>query len=105
MKKILFNLLIFLFSLNSYSQDCSDLFISEYIEGPINNNAIEIYNPTATTIDLSNYSIKRYGNGSITSSDSWPLSGFIASGQAIVIGNGQVDSVLSYGLWYMWHRA
>ncbi|MBH07836.1 MAG: hypothetical protein CMP71_01890 [Flavobacteriales bacterium] len=75
------------------AQDCSELFISEYVEGPNNNNAIEIYNPTASAIDLSEYLIKRYSNGASTSSESWPLSGSIASGQAIAIGNGQLDSV------------
>ena len=81
------------------AQDCSELFISEYVEGPGNNNAIEIYNPTGSTIDLSEYSINRYGNGVSTSPDSWPLSGSIASGQAIVIGNGQVDSVWVSTYW------
>ena len=81
------------------AQDCSELFISEYVEGPGNNNAIEIYNPTGSTIDLSEYSINRYGNGASTSPDSWPLSGSIASGQAIAIGNGQVDSVWVSTYW------
>ena len=81
------------------AQDCNELFISEYVEGPGNNNAIEIYNPTGSTIDLSEYSINRYGNGASTSPDSWPLSGSIASGQAIAIGNGQVDSVWVSTYW------
>ena len=46
MKRTLFILSVFIgFSLNA--QVCSDLFISEYVEGPGNNNAIEIYNPTS----------------------------------------------------------
>ena len=28
------------------AQVCSDLFISEYVEGPAQNNGIEVYNPT-----------------------------------------------------------
>ena len=59
MKKILLPLSL-IFSLNVFSQDCSELFISEYIEGPGNNNAIEIYNPTNGTIDLQGYIINRY---------------------------------------------
>ena len=43
--------------MNTIAQDCSDLFISEYVEGPAQNNAIEIYNPTSSSIDLSGYSI------------------------------------------------
>ena len=80
-------------SANAQLLDCSELFISEYIEGPANNNAIEIYNPTNASIDLTGYSINRYGNGATSGPDTWPLSGNLAPGQAIAIGNGQLDSV------------
>ena len=81
------------------AQDCSELFISEYIEGPGNNNAIEIYNPTNNPIDLSGYSINRYGNGATSSPDVWPLSGVLNTGEAIAIGNGQVDSIWVSSYW------
>jgi len=82
-------------SVNAQIMDCSELFISEYIEGPGNNNAIEIYNPTNAPIDLSAYTINRYGNGDNDPAlaDVWQLSGNINSGEAIAIGNGQLDSV------------
>ena len=48
----------------TFAQDCSELFISEYVEGWSNNKAIEIYNPTDAAIDLSQYMIIRYSNGS-----------------------------------------
>lgn len=54
----------FLFAGFSYSQDCSDLFISEYVEGRRNNKAIEVYNPTSSAVDLTNYFLVRYNNGS-----------------------------------------
>ncbi len=54
----------------SFAQDCSDLFISEYVEGWSNNKAIEIYNPTNSAIDLSEYMIIRYSNGSTSASAS-----------------------------------
>ena len=41
-------------ALNAWSQ-CDELFISEYVEGSRNNKALEIYNPTGSTIDLSQY--------------------------------------------------
>lgn len=41
----------------------SDLIISEYIEGTSNNKAIEIYNGTGASVDLSNYSLKKQANG------------------------------------------
>jgi len=34
------------------AQDCSDIFISEYVEGTFNNKAIELYNPTSQPINL-----------------------------------------------------
>ncbi|MDC1384694.1 MAG: T9SS type A sorting domain-containing protein [Crocinitomicaceae bacterium] len=46
------------------AQDCSELFISEYVEGVSNNKALEIYNPTGADIDLSQYIVIRYSNGS-----------------------------------------
>ena len=96
MRKILLSIsMLFAMSANAQLLDCSELFISEYIEGPSNNNAIEIYNPTNTTIDLTDYAIKRYGNGdnNPANADVWQLSGNINSGEAIAIGNGQLDSV------------
>mgnify|MGYP005622085135 CR=1 FL=1 len=49
MKKTLIIISALLLSLFVYSL-CDDLFISEYVEGSVNNNAIEIFNPTADTI-------------------------------------------------------
>ncbi len=54
---------------------CSELFISEYVEGLGNNKAIEIYNPTNIPVDLSNYGLVRYNNGSATPGDISYLSG------------------------------
>lgn len=65
----------------SYAQDCSDLFISEYVEGWSNNKALEIYNPTASPIDLSEYIVVRYSNGatSAVQTDAVQLSGIIGA--------------------------
>lgn len=48
------------------SQECSDLFISEYVEGSGNNKAIELYNPTNGPINLGDYMLVRYSNGGFT---------------------------------------
>lgn len=48
----------------TYAQDCSKIFISEYVEGWSNNKALEIYNPTNAPVDLSEYFVARYSNGS-----------------------------------------
>ena len=63
---------------------CSDLFISEYVEGPAQNNAIEVYNPTNNLLlTLAGYTINRYANGATSGPHVWPLSGvLIAAGEA-----------------------
>lgn len=68
---------------------CTDLFISEYVEGSSHNKALEIYNPTANPINLSNYRLVRYSNGSAVGVDSFPLTGTLASHDVWVITNGQ----------------
>lgn len=45
---------------------CSELFISEVIDGTSSNKCIELYNPTGSVIDLSNYNMALFGNGSPT---------------------------------------
>ena len=68
MKKAL--LFVSLFTLGStFAQDCSKLFISEYVEGWSNNKAIEIYNPTGNPINLGSYRMIRYNNGSLVPAD------------------------------------
>ena len=68
MKKTILSLFFIAFSSVLFSQDCSQLFFSEYVEGWSNNKALEIYNPTAESIDLSAYSVSRYSNGGTTPS-------------------------------------
>lgn len=67
----------------------SDLFFSEYVEGSSFNKALEIYNPTNSSIDLSAYKILIYYNGSTTlgTTSVTSLSGFIAPGETIVIAH------------------
>jgi len=66
MKKLLLFNALFLTSLFSMGQPnpCETIFISEYVEGWQNNKAIELYNPTNQSIDLSDYRLDRYSNGS-----------------------------------------
>lgn len=65
----------------------STLIISEYVEGSSFNKYIELYNPTAETLDLSEYTLETYFNGNTTASGNFTLSGSLASGDVIVIGN------------------
>ena len=71
-----------------------DLFISEYVEGSSFNKAVEIYNPTLATIDLTGYEFKLYSNGSVTASTTMSLTGELASGDVLVLGNSQATEEL-----------
>ena len=70
---------------------CTDLFISEYIEGTSYNKALEITNFTGSTVDLSIYSIKRQVNGA----GSWPsglsLTGSLVNGDVFVVAHSSAD--------------
>lgn len=92
MKKFLL-LIAVAFSVTIQAQDCSNIFFSEYVEGFGNAKALEIYNPTAETVDLSNYSIFRYSNGSNAPDEELELEGMLASGEVWVVSNGQSDTV------------
>jgi len=63
MKKILLSLSFIAASLAGNAQNCSDLIISEYVEGTGNNKALEIYNASSAPISLANYRILRHDNG------------------------------------------
>lgn len=93
--------IVLLISMNMSAQitDCSELFFSEYVEGWGQNKAIEVYNPTNATIDLSNYTIERYSNGATNSSAGGitNLTGMLASGDAFVLTNGETDTSSTFG--------
>lgn len=63
MKRFLLSVLAVLSFATVNAQNCSDLFISAYVEGYGNNRALELYNPTSSPIDLSAYSVGRFSNG------------------------------------------
>ncbi|SDD10369.1 lamin tail domain-containing protein [Aquimonas voraii] len=72
----------------------TDLIISEYVEGTSNNKAIEIYNGTGASVDLSGYSIRLATNGSTTLGNAVNLSGSLASGDVFVIVNTSAAQAL-----------
>lgn len=72
-------------------------FISEYVEGPSATfaKAVEIYNPTTGPINLANYLIEVYVNGSTTPT-TIPLTGTLAAGDVFVVANpSSVAAVLA----------
>jgi|GEM_PF-2251314 len=71
-----------------------DLFISEYIEGSGNIKAIEIFNGTGNSINLSNYSIRFYSNGSTSVGTTIPLAGIIAAGDVYVLATSAASQAI-----------
>lgn len=74
--------------------NCSELFISEYVEGWSNNKALEIYNPTNQSINLSGYFVVRYSNGSssATVANAVQLSGTVGAHDVYVAVLEKLDS-------------
>jgi len=71
--------------------------ISEYIEGSSNNKAIELYNGTGADLDLQNYKILLYSNGSTSPSQTltWDTETILLDGDTYVIANaGAMQPIL-----------
>lgn len=99
-----FNLTNFTFE-DDENNNCSELFISEYVEGSSNNKYIEIYNPTSRLITLTNeYNLQIYANGNNYAStidligDIEPFSVFIVSHNLASLGvvSNQLSSTLFF---------
>ncbi len=72
----------------------SDLFISEVVEGSSNNKAIEIYNGTGSSINLSGYSIQMFFNGSAAAGLTINLTGTIAPGDVFVLAQSSANATI-----------
>ncbi|HEX8425244.1 endonuclease [Hymenobacter sp.] len=72
---------------------CTDLYFSEYVEGAATNTkAVEIFNPTGTSINLAGFRVELYANGSSTPTATQMLTGTIAPGDVYVVANTGVVS-------------
>jgi hypothetical protein len=93
LKKNIFYLLLF-FALGSQAQ-ISDLIISEYVEGNAFNKAIELYNGTGATVDLSQYRIEKDANGNEEFPNGYcNLTGQLANGETYLIVHPQASAEL-----------
>ncbi|MEL7534351.1 MAG: lamin tail domain-containing protein [Bacteroidota bacterium] len=70
----------------------ADLFISEYVEGTQRNRAIEIANFTGSSVNLSDYSLKRQANGSGSWRNEFSLSGSLSDGDVFVLARSDASS-------------
>ena len=75
---------------------CTELFLSEYVEGGSNNKAVEIFNPTNAAVVLDGvYALEFYANGSATPTTTINLAGSVPSlGTFVVADNDSVQAVL-----------
>lgn len=71
----------------------AQIIISEYLEGTSNNKCIELFNTTASDINLSGYSLRRYSNGTSTPT-SISLSGTITACGTFVVCNTSSEAAL-----------
>jgi hypothetical protein len=94
MKILLLFIIVFVTALFSSAQTPTDLFFSEYVEGSGNNKALEIYNPTSQTINLSNYYVLRFSNGNPTYAEGGitHLTGTLAPYKTFILVNGQTPA-------------
>ena len=53
----------------------TSLMFSVYIEGSSNNKALEVYNPTGASVDLSDYAVAVYSNGATSPSITIDMTG------------------------------
>lgn len=95
MRKITLMLLAVLLSFAGYSQNCTELYFSEYIEGSSNNKGFEIYNPTSSAVSLSGYTIYLSGNGG-SFTNTLTSSASIAPGDVFVVCTNQADSLMQF---------
>ncbi len=82
MKKIILTLVLSVLGLSTIFAQAKDLFFSEYIEGSSNNKAIEIFNGTGASVDLTQYLIAQSVNGG-----GWQYYHEFAPGQTIADGD------------------
>ncbi len=79
----------FVVTVSASSSTSNDLYFSEYIEGSSYNKALEIYNGTGSTIDLSTYTIAQSNTGSVIT-----LSGTLAPGDVFVVAHSSASSTI-----------
>ena len=78
---------------SSPSDACPELFFSEYVEGSSYNKALEIYNCTGHSVDLSAYRVAVSFNGG-SARKSMALAGSLPSGAVYVLANSKASAAV-----------
>ena len=85
----------------------TSLMFSVYIEGSSNNKALEVYNPTGASVDLSDYAVAVYSNGATSPSITIDMTGTLAAGGRWTLAHSlaatelvdAADALTSAGIW------
>lgn len=89
-----------------YTGEACSIFFSEYSEGSSNNKYLEIYNPTASAVFLSQYTLGNCSNGCDNPDDpylsnqfdyftfNFPFDATIAPGGTYIVANGSADATI-----------
>ncbi|MCB0401570.1 MAG: lamin tail domain-containing protein [Flavobacteriales bacterium] len=85
---------IILFVTSFLHAQTTDLLISEVVEGSSNNKYVEIYNGTGASVNLANYALRLYFNGSATPGATINLSGTLTNGNVYVVAH---SSAVAWG--------
>jgi len=72
----------------------AELYFSEYIEGSSNNKALEIYNSSANSVDLSGHKVELYFNGSNSAGLTINLTGSIPANGVFVLAHGSANATI-----------
>ncbi len=77
---------------------CEELFFSEYLEGSSGNNkCVEIYNPTAVSVDLAagGYKVLLFANGAVVPGSTINLTGTVPPfGTHLLCNSGSIQTIL-----------
>ncbi|MDF3012089.1 MAG: degradation protein EddB [Cellvibrio sp.] len=72
----------------------ADLYFSEYIEGSSNNKALEIYNSSASSVDLSGHTVEMHFNGGNSAGLTINLTGNIPAHGVFVLAHGSANAMI-----------
>jgi subtilisin-like proprotein convertase family protein len=79
------------------SKAVGDLFISEYVEGSSNNKAVELFNPSENSVNLSSqsYALQIYANGATVASSTITLNGTVAPYSTFVLKHSSANASIT----------
>jgi predicted extracellular nuclease len=87
--------LVTLVNVHAQLEPCSELFISEFLEGDLLNKAVEIYNPKDESVNLEGYTLSVYANGATEATFTYEFSGSLPAYHTYVVCNpGSLQVVL-----------